>query len=90
MSLLVAREILETRVLIRRAYPSNIFTSSAKTKLILAAEKKALKQVEKQIDQIWKKRLISGDPFETLLQEEKVTITAFSFNALSLKDGVPE
>lgn len=37
-----------------------------------AAEKKALKQVEKRIDQVWKKRLISGDPFEILLQEEKV------------------
>ena len=38
-----------------------------------AAEKKAVKHVEKQIDQVWKKRLVSGDPFAVLLQEEKVT-----------------
>lgn len=39
---------------------------------LFAAEKKSLKQVAQRIDQVWKKRLVSGDPFEASLNKEKV------------------
>ena len=41
---------------------------------LFAAEKKSLKQVAQRIDQVWKKRLVSGEPFEASLNEEKVPV----------------
>ena len=41
---------------------------------LFSAEKKSLKLVAQRIDQVWKKRLVSGDPFEASLNKEKVPV----------------
>jgi hypothetical protein len=48
---------------------------------VCCTEKKGLKEVEKKVDGVWKKRLTTGDPFEAKLEKDRVRVPSLPYHS---------